>query len=183
MAAMTASAMVSIWVCSMQIISRERKGKTMNREIRISEIMHESKCNYDAAENIFIEEIKKKYNTADTEYAESLYELEAEDNNKTENRINKLHDYFMDSVYESSSIVITHGEQTMEAVKHISNLLSELPLSVEDNNALVKMLTVLLQSAEQEQYINGFNCALKCVHDSNERFKKDMEQRRNKGEQ
>ena len=64
-----------------------------------------------------------------------------------------------------TAITISHGPETMELVKQVSNYLLKLPLSTEQNDELVDLMKNQLLMAEREQYITGFSDCIKVIQE------------------
>lgn len=60
-------------------------------------------------------------------------------------------------------IVLKRGAMTEDAIVNVSDYVRTLPLSAEQNSRLIELMKIMLLAAEQEQYLQGFECGISIV--------------------
>ena len=58
------------------------------------------------------------------------------------------------------AIQIERTEQMIAAAHELSNYIKELPLTAEQNNALISMMVKQVQEAERGAFVHGFKCGM-----------------------
>lgn len=67
------------------------------------------------------------------------------------------------NTYNMDTMQLEHGKETLRVVDEISEFLTTLNISPDNNNKLVSMMTEQLVIAEREQFLNGFETAIKIL--------------------
>jgi|GEM_PF-1734172 hypothetical protein len=67
------------------------------------------------------------------------------------------------NTYNMATMQLEHGKETLRVVDEISEFLTTLNISPDNNNKLVSMMTEQLVIAEREQFLNGFETAIKIL--------------------
>lgn len=78
--------------------------------------------------------------------------------------MSKITNIFEEFEKMSGQVVVAHGVETLKIAKELSSLISGLPLSLADNDKLVYLMKEQLMTAEHEQFLAGFDLALKMVN-------------------
>lgn len=65
--------------------------------------------------------------------------------------------------YADAAIELEHGPNTLKTVKELSDFVATLNILPDNNNKLVSMMTEQLVIAEREQFLNGFETAIKIL--------------------
>lgn len=71
--------------------------------------------------------------------------------------------------YADAAIELEHGPNTLKTVKELSDFVATLNILPDNNNKLVSMMTEQLVIAEREQFLNGFETAIKILKNAEDR--------------
>lgn len=71
--------------------------------------------------------------------------------------------------YNMATMQLEHGKETLRVVDEISEFLTSLNISPDNHNKLVSMMTEQLVIAEREQFLNGFETAIKILKNAEDR--------------
>lgn len=77
----------------------------------------------------------------------------------------------MKEIKNEQAIVVFRGRETLDAVDNVSNYINQLPLNQSDNDKLLNLLTIMLVTAEREQYLKGFSTGIKFLNDEQKGLK------------
>lgn len=71
--------------------------------------------------------------------------------------------------YADAAIELEHGPNTLKIAKELSDFVATLNILPDNNNKLVSMMTEQLVIAEREQFLNGFETAIKILKNAEDR--------------
>lgn len=71
--------------------------------------------------------------------------------------------------YNMATMKLDHGKETLRAVDETREFLTTLNILPDNNNKLVSMMTEQLVIAEREQFLNGFETAIKILKNAEDR--------------
>jgi len=71
--------------------------------------------------------------------------------------------------YTDEAIELEHGPNTLKTIKELSDFVATLNILPDNNNKLVSMMTEQLVIAEREQFLKGFETAIKILKNAEDR--------------